>query len=179
MTAAQLRERALTHIARYNCTVEGLRRVLVRGITRNRMALSRNTFGQTSEPQEMLVSEADIEPLLKEFIGKGYLDDLKFAERFIEVKTSSGMSVRTAQQKLSLKGVDRTLVDDVVEELDPDDFEAAKITARKKKIGPFRLADRDTHRQKDMAVLARRGFSYETCRLVVDGDADDQDSGSD
>ena len=50
---------------------------------------------------------------------------------------------------------------------------AAHIAARRRRLGPWRREqDRATSRQKDLATLARLGFSYAVARAVIDGDAE-------
>ena len=48
---------------------------------------------------------------------------------------------------------------------------AALTYCRKRRIGPYRAADgREALREKDMAALARRGFSYGVACRVIDGE---------
>jgi regulatory protein len=49
------------------------------------------------------------------------------------------------------------------------DFTAAVNLARRRRLGPYRpLAARAEMREKDLAALARAGFSYDIARRVVD-----------
>ncbi len=47
------------------------------------------------------------------------------------------------------------------------DESAVWTFARKKRLGPFRVADREAHRQKDLARLVRAGFSFRLSKLVI------------
>jgi len=42
----------------------------------------------------------------------------------------------------------------------------------KKRIGKFRAVHQIDYREKDLAKLARRGFSYDICEKVIDGKFD-------
>jgi regulatory protein len=48
--------------------------------------------------------------------------------------------------------------------------EAAKIWARKKRLGPFRTntKTREENRQRDLAALARAGFSFAIAKKIID-----------
>ena len=59
------------------------------------------------------------------------------------------------------------------EDSDQDFFSAIK-TCKKKRIGPNRTNDNRTlFYKKDMSILARSGFAYETCKRVLDLSKDD------
>ncbi len=55
------------------------------------------------------------------------------------------------------------------DEANPD-LAAAFTLARRRRLGPFRLAAREENRQRDMAVLGRAGFSFEIARKIVEAD---------
>ena len=48
------------------------------------------------------------------------------------------------------------------------DLVAAATYARKRRIGPYRRRDRGEQRQRDLARLARQGYSFEIARTVID-----------
>ena len=52
------------------------------------------------------------------------------------------------------------------------ELEAALTYARKRRLGPHRdAAKRAEYRQKDLASLARQGFSFDIARKVLGGDS--------
>ena len=62
---------------------------------------------------------------------------------------------------------------------DEDELAAARKAAWRKRLGPWSRGDRAASRQKDLAALARAGFSIAVARAVIDGAADeDTDSGT-
>jgi regulatory protein len=76
-------------------------------------------------------------------------------------------------QKLRMKGVSEDVVEQKLAEATAEVSEdaAARIWARKKRLGPFRrdVETRREHRQRDLAALARAGFSFSTARKIIDG----------
>jgi regulatory protein len=76
-------------------------------------------------------------------------------------------------QKLRLKGVPPELVTRELEKVSGElsELEAARIWARKKRLGPFRQNpdERSARRERDLAALARAGFSFGTAKAVIDG----------
>lgn len=91
-----------------------------------------------------------------------------------------GVSTRVIRETLAAKGVSRETTAAALERLAADesgslDRRAAVTLAKRRRLGPFRLAeDRAARRDKDLATLGRAGFDYETARFVID--AEDVDS---
>ena len=48
--------------------------------------------------------------------------------------------------------------------------QAAHALARRRKLGPYRPGERSAYREKDLAALARAGFSFGIAREVIDGE---------
>jgi regulatory protein len=42
--------------------------------------------------------------------------------------------------------------------------------ARRRRLGPYRPAERATFREKDLAALARAGFGFALARSVIDAE---------
>jgi regulatory protein len=92
---------------------------------------------------------------------KGYVNDEKFAAFWIENRNvGKGISKRKLQAELQLKGVDRQIVDRLLEEsARNDESELEKIIAKKR--------SRYDDDQKFMAYLARQGFSYDDIKSAL------------
>lgn len=107
------------------------------------------------------VSVALTERVFERLIAKGYIDDLKFAQFWVENRNQrKGSSMRRLKSELAAKGVDRTIVDQVVHDSERDDtVEIQKIIAKK-----YRRYDDP---QKLLAYLARLGFSYDDSKQAV------------
>jgi len=65
--------------------------------------------------------------------------------------------------RLKMKGLEEE--PEVLE--DYDDLAAGLRLASRKKLGPFAREDRERDPQKDMAALARAGFSYDVVSKVM------------
>lgn len=92
---------------------------------------------------------------------KGYIDDEKFAQFWIENRNlRKGTSRRKLASELAAKGVDRTVVDRLLGESErTDENELQKIIAKKR--------SRYSDEQKLMAYLARQGFSYDDIKAAL------------
>jgi regulatory protein len=75
-------------------------------------------------------------------------------------------------QKLRMKGVPAPLVQQKLAEATAglSEEEAARIWARKKRLGPFRreVRARQENRQRDLSALARAGFSFGIAKKIID-----------
>ena len=84
-----------------------------------------------------------------------------------------GYSLNKIRNYLINKGINEKYINDSIskmnlEETDQDFFSAIK-TCKKRRIGPNREADnRVLFYKKDMSILARSGFNYETSKKVLD-----------
>lgn len=94
------------------------------------------------------------------------LDDKTFAEVSTRSGSRGGKSRRAIAQKLSVKGISSDIARQAV--ANADDLYSAAIYARKRGLGPFRRLDAEDDRfAKEMASLARTGFSYDIGRRVL------------
>jgi regulatory protein len=103
----------------------------------------------------------------------GMLDDEAFGRAWVESRDRARPRGEIAlRRELALKGVDRSIVDGVLEErrdaADPDagstDLLAARRLLAKQSRALGRVADPRQRRQLAYALLARNGFDPETCR---------------
>lgn len=157
-----LRRAALFHLQKFDATEAGLRKVLERRVMSGCYQTDRN-------PEDY--SDA-INTVVQHCIDLSYVNDQRYAERLVEVSSERGMSKRQIQAKLLQKGVSSDLIEQTIDESDTDDLDAAIAYARKKRIGKFRAVHQIDYREKDLAKLARRGFSYDICEKVIDGKFD-------
>lgn len=136
----------------------------------------------------------------------GMLDDEVFARTWVESRDRARpRGERAIREELRIKGVDRAVVDTVLEErrdaaiatsdnadadapaVSPDRVAAERLMARHARA-LSRVTDPRQRRQRAYALLARNGFDPETCREVAamaadqtgdgaEGDAADADAG--
>lgn len=154
MTPGRLGRIARHHLDRYATTRAHLRRLLVRRIDR---ALERH--GGDRE-----VLQAALDSLLDTLESEGLLDDARFAHDRAATLHRRGLPVRAIRGKLREKGVPPTLVAEAVE--DKHDLRAACTWVRKRRAGRFR-DDPEPWRERDLARMARAGFSYDVARRVL------------
>jgi regulatory protein len=97
------------------------------------------------------------EQLIEEFTNKNYLNDIKFAEWFSELKQRGGKSNRQIQAELFKKGISRQITDAVMEEQGNSEQERLQLLVTKKlKSSRYR---QDPIKLKQ--YLARQGFGYQ------------------
>lgn len=107
----------------------------------------------------------------------GMLDDEAFGRAWLESRDRARPRGEIAlRRELSLKGVDRTIVNDLLEERraavepgedgrGPDLAAAQRLLARHERA-LTRVTDPRQRRQRAYALLARNGFDPETCRAA-------------
>lgn len=182
--AAYLERAALFHLERYNSSAENLRRVLARKALRR---LGPGADGFRLPPE----IDSEITKLVDRLVADGWLDDRRYAEAQRYSMRLQGRSARMIRAKLAAKGVAAEDIDavmaadgdagadtDAADEFQAD-IAAALRLARRRRIGPFRgtaphgQADDSRAWQKEMARLARAGFSLDICREIIGMSRDD------
>lgn len=128
----------------------------------------------------------ELETVIKQFIELGYLDDHSYARGQIRSYRRKGESARKISQRLKQKGVDDGIIEHALTEIDAEDLthfdrydadiegiknpdvkSALRYIARKK-LGPFRRKIDEKSKQKDLASLARAGYSYNIASKALD-----------
>lgn len=106
----------------------------------------------------------------------GMLDDEAFARLWVESRDRARpRGERALRDELRLKGIDRAIVDGLLDERRSADVETAPApdrTAAERLVGKHaralgRIGDPRQRRQRAYALLARSGFDPETCRDVA------------
>ena len=163
-TPDYLEKAALAYLERYASSTANLRRVLMGKVTR-----SAKHHGTDPEAG----AEA-VEAVLRKLQDSALLDDTTYAQGRAVTLHRMGHSLPAIRMRLRQKGVDSDTIDDALqrlgEEADEPDLAAALRHARKRRIGPYRRVGRAENRERDMAALARKGFSPGLCQRVVDTD---------
>ena len=97
--------------------------------------------------------------VLERLISRGYLDDRRFAEWWVENRfVKKGVSRKRLAMELMRKGVAREIIDEVLDGRN-DEEELKKMIARKRN----KYDD-----EKLIAYLCRQGFSYDLVRKVME-----------
>lgn len=156
------------YLERYAAPAAQLHRVLAR-----KVALSCRHHGE-----DPAMHAAALDEVVARCLSSGLVDDRRFAEARAATLRRRGRSARAVAATLSAKGVDRELAAQVSRVDDEEELAAARKAARRKRLGPWSRGDRGASRQKDLAALARAGFSIAIARAVIDGAADDANGGA-
>lgn len=193
-TESRLRNIALYYLNQRGTSRANLRRVLTRRVDR---ALKEHD-GDRAEQLGW------IETLLDELERLRLIDDALYATQRARSLSRAGSGERKIRAKLQEKGLSSEHIDAAVAALDPErrhsthpasdedgmeercggetidggpltaDWIAACRLARKRRLGPFRNADKDFKRDRELGALARAGFSYDVARRIVE--ATDRDA---
>ncbi|HEX5014674.1 MAG TPA: regulatory protein RecX [Candidatus Limnocylindrales bacterium] len=101
----------------------------------------------------------------------GVLDDEAFARSWVESRDRARpRGERALRQELALKGVDREISDEILEERrdagegSEVDLDAARRLLARNARSLARVADPRARRQRAYALLARNGFDPDVCR---------------
>lgn len=157
----RLKNIALYYLKRFETSEANLRSVLKRRI---------DDYAYYDKAFDKAEAYGWAEELLSEFVRLKYVDDARFAEIKIRGYLAAGKSPRYIIGKLREKGIDEHLSERLLDEQEYNPFEMALKLARKKKIGPYSANDeiRRERRSKDLAVLVRAGFDYDTAVKVLE-----------
>ena len=157
LTEGWLRAEAIRHLQRWPASAARVRKLLWQRVRR-----AQSFHGGTQEEAAPLV-----EAVLKNLIATKMLDDQRFAQLWVDHLRRRGTSTRMIDKKLREKGLDSAVIAHALQAYTPDDGgdperASASAYARRRRLGPFRQPfDPDPHRRrKDLAAMARAGFSY-------------------
>jgi regulatory protein len=169
LTRQQLENAALRYLGRFSSSTENLRRVLMRRLAR---------AGHRPDEPEYRMAARWIDEIVLRMCASTILDDGKYAEAQAASLSRRGVAARGIRARLAAKGVAGEAIEAALDELrgaeGDADLKAAALLARRRRLGPYRAgAERKERRAKDMAALARQGFSYQTaCRVIDAADAE-------
>ncbi len=163
---AALHQAALDYLGHYASSSANLRRVLLRRLAR------------APEPR---LEAAAADRVVARIVASGLLDDRAYAAQYAASLHRRGVSSHGIRARLADKGVEPDHTAAALAELGSPrvrDIAAACALVRRRRLGPYRAAAaRAQHRERDLGVLARAGFSLDVARVVVtaaDADALDR-----
>lgn len=157
---AYLERVALWYLERWFTTRAHLRRRLVERIDRG--------IAVHGGDREAILEQ--LEAILDRLESQRILDDRAYVQGRVRTLALRGDSERSIRAKLRLKGASNELVTEALAACeDAGDRLAACRYVRRRRLGPFRSREaRDDDARKDLARLARAGFSYQVAREVLD-----------
>jgi len=149
-----LEEAALRYLNRFDCSVKKLRRHL--------LDLVRRRGGDLTSLTEHL------DVLLERYQKSGLLDDTRFAKNLGERLKERGGSRRMIVAKLRARGIETPEAEAAVPRSAESELAAARALVRRRRLGPHRPeAERLENRRRDLATLARAGFSHEVATKAL------------
>ena len=119
-----------------------------------------------------------IDIVLSDLEKNKFINDKFYSESKAKSMIRRGSSINKIRNYLIGKGVNDEFIKDTVNKInednsDQDFFSAIKI-CKKKRIGPARIDDnRPLFYKKDISILARNGFDFETSKKVMELKKDD------
>ena len=116
-----------------------------------------------------------IDIILSDLEKNKFINDKFYSDSKAKSMIQRGSSINKIRTYLIGKGINNEFIKDTVNKIqdensDQDFFSAIKI-CKKKRIGPARTEDnRPLFYKKDISLLARNGFDFETSKKVMDID---------
>lgn len=166
ITLSYLENAGLYYLQRYASTVENFKKVLQR---KAKKSLLHHGEIPAETPQW-------IEDVAARYVRSGLLNDTVFAEGRLQSMRRKGYSKSKIKMTLNQKGVSGKLVETIMADQDSDDeLRAAHSYAKRRRLGPYRTKQVEDSQRKDMATLARQGFSYDIIRKLIDQEIDFDD----
>ena len=153
ITPQRLKNMAIYYLQRYDAGSHKLRTVLIRKIKKAQMEIP--------VPNEAFIW---VEQVIEQMQNLGYVNDTRYAENMVRRLSQSGKSKTFIKNKLKMEGISEAMFETLFS--DTDDLTQARLYVRKKKLG------RDF--QKDLAKLARAGFSYDIARQALNQPESDE-----
>ena len=119
-----------------------------------------------------------IDIVLSDLEKNKFINDKFYSDSKAKSMIQRGSSINKIRNYLIGKGINDEFIKDTINNIqdqnsDQDFFSAIKI-CKKKRIGPARIDDnRPLFYKKDISLLARNGFDFETSRKVMDIEKDE------
>tara|TARA_B100001057_G_scaffold72293_1_gene66543 strand:- start:554 stop:1117 length:564 start_codon:yes stop_codon:yes gene_type:complete len=114
-----------------------------------------------------------IDVVLTDLEKSKFINDKFYSESKAKSMIQRGNSINKIRNYLLGKGINNEFIKETVDKIndensDQDFFSAIKL-CKKKRIGPARIDDnRPLFYKKDISLLARNGFDFETSKKVMD-----------
>ena len=162
VTVDEMRDFALAYVEKYAPSKQQLKTYLLKKYLR------------TSVPN---VKKQDVNNLidivLSDLEKSKFVNDKFYSDSKAKSMIQRGSSINKIRNYLINKGINNKFINETVSKIednnsDQDFFSAIKI-CKKKRIGPARTEDnRPLFYKKDISLLARNGFDFETSKKVMD-----------
>ena len=161
-TVSEIRDFSLKYIEKYAPSKQQLRTYLLKKYLKS---------GSTNIKKGNYQNLIDI--VLSDLEQSKFINDQFYSESKAKNLIQRGSSINKIRSYLISKGINDKFVketlDKIKENNDDQDFFSAIKLCKKKKIGPARIEEnRSLFYKKDISLLARNGFDFETSKKVMD-----------
>ncbi len=166
-TVEEMRNFALSYVEKYAPSKQQLKTYLLKKYLKN---------SNTSVKKQDLNNLIDV--VLSDLEKSKFINDKFYSESKAKSMVQRGKSINKIRNYLISKGINSQFIKDTVDKItdensDQDFFSAIKL-CKKKRIGPARTEDnRPLFYKKDISLLARNGFDFETSKKIMDIDKED------
>ena len=167
VTVEEMRNFAYAYIEKYAPSKQQLKTYLLK------------KYLKTSVPN---VKKKDVNDLidivLSDLEKNKFVNDKFYSESKAKSMIQRGSSINKIRNYLIGKGINNEFIKDTINKIhdensDQDFFSAIKI-CKKKRIGPARTEDnRSLFYKKDISLLARNGFDFQTSKKIMDMEKED------
>ena len=167
VTVDEMRNFAFTYVEKYAPSKQQLKTYLLKKYLR---------FSVSNIKKREVIDLIDI--VLSDLEKDKFINDKFYSDSKAKSMIQRGNSINKIRNYLIGKGIKDELIKSTVNKIndensDQDFFSAIKI-CKKKKIGPARTEDnRPLFYKKDISLLARNGFDFETSKKVMDIEKED------
>ena len=167
VTVDEMRNFAFTYVEKYAPSKQQLKTYLLKKYLKT---------SKTSVKKKDISNLIDI--VLNDLEKNKFINDKFYSESKAKSMIQRGNSINKIRNYLIGKGINTIFIKDTISKIynensDQDFFSAIKL-CKKKRIGPARAEDnRPLFYKKDISILARSGFDFETSKKVMDLDKDE------
>ena len=167
VTVEEMRNFAFSYVEKYAPSKQQLKTYLLK------------KYLKTSLPNVKKKDVADlIDIVLSDLEKNKFINDMFYSNSKAKSMIQRGSSINKIRNYLIGKGINDEFIKSTINKIqdensDQDFFSAIKI-CKKKRIGPARTEDnRSLFYKKDISLLARNGFDFETSKKVMEIEKDD------
>ena len=167
VTVDEMRNFALAYIEKYAPSKQQLKTYLLKKYLK---------ISVSNVKKKDVMSLIDI--VLSDLEKSKFINDKFYSESKAKSMIQRGNSINKIRNYLINKGINNEFIKDTVNKItdensEQDFFSAIKL-CKKKRIGPARIEDnRSLFYKKDISLLARNGFDFETSKKVMEIKKDD------
>ena len=161
-TIDEIRSSAYSYIEKYSPSKQQLKTYLLKKLIKK-------------EQKKLIKKEIFnlIDSVIATLVDQKFLSDRYYSDAKSKAFYRKGYSLNKIRYNLIKKGIDKKYIKASISKIkenesDPDFFSAIKVCKRRR-IGPNREeSNRSLFYKKDISILARSGFSYETSKKVLE-----------